>query len=133
MINMRFIVIADTHFVMSQKPEALDEIWWNRVLHSQSYEIGESLVKTVSSLHPDFIIHCGDFTEAGDLESFEMGRQIMKRIRCPIYLVVGNHDGGGPWYKINFSSIKDFISKFYRLPHGRCYYSYSVEDLFLYF
>jgi hypothetical protein len=91
----RFVVLSDTHF---EAPEAhrsrriTDLSWWNRMLFSRQEEIAQSLVATVTDLAPDFVIHCGDFTNRGDVESFLFGREVMDRLGCPFYIVLGNHD-----------------------------------------
>jgi len=89
-MTARFLVMSDTHFDASGTDQ--DYFWWNRMLFTMSDEIAESLVETVRDLAPDFIIHCGDFTTASDLESFRFGKEVMDRMDCPYYITLGNHD-----------------------------------------
>ncbi len=89
-MDATFVVMTDTHFAAPGTGK--DGCWWNKEITSQSAKIAESLVSTVKSLSPDFIIHCGDLTDASDLESFQFGKQVMDRMSCPYYFVLGNHD-----------------------------------------
>lgn len=126
---MRFIIMADTHFntpERGRKDYALygEEIWWNRLLRLQMTELGDAMVETFFALKPDFIVHCGDLTEGGDAESFEMARGIIRRLPCPFYFVNGNHDVG----EIKAGDTP-FIADFYGLPAGRTYYSHTLDGL----
>jgi 3',5'-cyclic AMP phosphodiesterase CpdA len=119
---MRFAIMADAHFNTPERgrkdyAQWGEEIWWNRLLRLHMTEIGEALVATFSTLKPDFIIHCGDLTEGGDAESFELARGLIRRLPCPFYFVNGNHDQG------------DFTTAFYDLPAGRRSYSRTLGGL----
>jgi 3',5'-cyclic AMP phosphodiesterase CpdA len=116
---MRFVVITDTHFFADGRGK--DGVYWNKTLHSRSGEIGLAIFETISQLHPDFVIHCGDFTGRCDMENFDMGRQIMDKLGCPWFAVTGNHD---TWYP----GVRDSLSDCYGLPRGQCYYLFSVDD-----
>ncbi len=63
-MDATFVVMTDTHFAAPGTGK--DGAWWNKEITSQSASIAESLVSTVKDLNPDFIIHCGDFTDASD-------------------------------------------------------------------
>ena len=89
-MDTTFVVMTDTHFAAPGTGE--DECYWNRVLLSRSSAIADSLVSTVKSLSPDFIIHCGDFTDASDMGSFCFGKEVMDRMERPYFIVLGNHD-----------------------------------------
>lgn len=94
-MQSRFIVMSDTHFEApeaQESPEARDWSWWNRMLFSKKDAIADTLIATVKRLAPDFVVHCGDFTTGGDLESFRLGRQVMDSLGCPYYVALGNHD-----------------------------------------
>ena len=121
---MRFAVISDTHFFADGKGK--DGAFWNKTLQSRSGEIGEAIVKSVSSKGPDFVIHCGDFTGLCDMENFYAGSKIMNQLPCPWYIVPGNND---TWYP----GVRDEISKLYGLPQGQCYYSRLIDDILLVF
>ena len=117
---MRFVVIGDTHFFAPGRGK--DGIYWNRTLQSRSAEIGAAVVASVSSLQPEFVIHCGDLTGRCDLENFAMGRQVMDRLGCPWYLIPGNHD---TWYP----GVRDALSDLFSLPRGQCYYTFSRGEI----
>ena len=85
-----FVVMADTHFAAPGTGE--DGKWWNKTLKSWSPEIADAIVNKIREVSPDFVIHCGDFTDAGDIESFKFGKSVMDRLPCPYYITLGNHD-----------------------------------------
>jgi Icc protein len=82
---MRFIHITDTHvgstptYGLSGKP-ALATL--------------EALVEAINNLpfQPDFVLHSGDVTDDGKIESYRLARPILEKIKAPIYYVIGNHD-----------------------------------------
>ncbi len=117
----RFVVITDTHF---HAPGTVhkDATYWNRVLYTHGPAIAESLVATINDLKPDFVIHCGDFTGHCEREHFDYGCQVMNRLACPWYAVLGNHD---TWNL----SIRDPFSALYGLPVGQCSYSRDLAGL----
>lgn len=95
-----FIVISDTHFAAPGTGE--DKAWWNRMLQSRSPEIADALVSTINRLAPDFVVHCGDITDAGDTDSFIFAKTVMDRFSCPCFTTLGNHD---TWWKGNREKI----------------------------
>ena len=121
---MRFVIITDTHCFASGQGK--DGVWWNRTLQSSTDEIGRCLVETISPLQPEFVIHCGDISGHSDLANFHAGLEILDRLACPWYAVVGNHD---TW----FPGVRDAFSDRNGLPHGQCYYSRQLGDLFFIF
>jgi 3',5'-cyclic AMP phosphodiesterase CpdA len=88
--SFRFVVLTDTH--VSAPGKGVDGTWWNKVLGSQSQRIAESIIETITALSPDFIIHCGDFTEDSTMDSYHFGLEVMQQMGCPWYVVPGNHD-----------------------------------------
>lgn len=40
----------------------------------------------------DFVVHCGDFTDTGTTREYEWGWNIIKNLRKPFVVVIGNHD-----------------------------------------
>jgi 3',5'-cyclic AMP phosphodiesterase CpdA len=91
---VRFLVIADTHFVRPPAREA--DAWWNRTTERFSDVMGEALVRKARKLAPDFVVHCGDFTGWSTPENHEFGAGFMNRLGCPWHLVPGNHDTWEP-------------------------------------
>ena len=120
MIDARFIVMTDTHFTPPGKGK--DGRWWNRTLGSQSLEIGEALISTVNDISPDFIIHCGDFTHLGDVQSFQFGVDIMNRMSCPYYIILGNHDA-------EQKGIRNLIRPLIENDNGNFYYSRQLAGI----
>jgi hypothetical protein len=61
----------------------------------------DAVIADLNLIHPEFILHTGDFVNEGELEEylgmFEMGRaqQMISRLRDPMFLSSGNHDIGG--------------------------------------
>ncbi|MCC7355341.1 MAG: metallophosphoesterase [Anaerolineae bacterium] len=117
----RFAVITDTHFYVPGTVKE-DATYWNRVLYTRGPDIADSLVATVNDLNPDFVIHCGDFTGHCAREHFDYGCQVMNRLSCPWYAVLGNHD---TWNL----GIRDPFSALYGLPMGQCSYSRDLAGL----
>ncbi len=120
MIDARFVIMTDTHF--SPPGKGQDSRWWNRTLGSRSAEIGEALISTVKNLSPDYIIHCGDFTHPGDVESFQFGVDIMDRMACPYYIILGNHDA-------QTEGIRKSITTLIENENGNLYYSRDLAGL----
>ena len=61
----------------------------------------DAVIADLNMIHPEFILHTGDFVNEGELEEYlrmyEMGRaqQMITRLRDPMFLASGNHDIGG--------------------------------------
>ncbi len=61
----------------------------------------DTVIDDLNMLHPEFIIHTGDLVNEGELEEylgmFEMGRakEMLSRLRDPVFVSSGNHDQGG--------------------------------------
>lgn len=125
---MRFVVMADTHFLTPDRARQEWDayggqpgwLWWNRCLILEGEAIRESLFRTVSALAPDFILHCGDLTECGDAESLAMAREFAGRFSCPFHWVHGNHDT---------CLDCEALSSWHGWPAGRSYYSFSADGL----
>jgi predicted phosphodiesterase len=120
MIMMRFVVMSDTHFYVSDKVK--HSIFWNRSLEGKGEEIAQCIVHTIKRIDPDFIIHCGDFIDRGYKKCFEFAKQKMDELLVPWYLVPGNHDVLG-------TIIRNEISLLYDLPYGQNYYSKNIGPI----
>jgi hypothetical protein len=61
----------------------------------------QAVIEDLNLIHPEFIIHTGDFVNEGELEEYlgmyEMGRAqgMIDRLRDPMFVSSGNHDIGG--------------------------------------
>ncbi len=119
-MDTRFVILTDTHFAPPGR--GVDGQWWNRTLVSRSAEISEALISTVKKLSPDFIIHCGDFTHFGDLESFQFGVDIMDRMSCPYNIILGNHDA-------EHIGIRKSIASIIENERGKFFYAREIAGL----
>jgi len=60
-----------------------------------------AVAEDLNLIHPEFILHSGDFVNEGELEEYlamyEMSRAkaVLSRLRDPVFVVSGNHDIGG--------------------------------------
>jgi Calcineurin-like phosphoesterase len=117
----RFIVITDTHFI-APGHRMVGRTWWNRVLEARCDELSAALRQAVDVLKPDFVVHCGDFVDHGDLASCELGFQMMDRLGCPWYAVPGNHDTWLP-------GMRTALATRYQLPGERCFYTRDLAGL----
>lgn len=86
---MKIAVISDTHFCVKDTP---DGKWLKTIRFSQSLELGERLIQEVTAYQPDFLIHCGDITNSGTADEFDMGTRILNEAKYPWFAVRGNHD-----------------------------------------
>ena len=87
---MRFVVMSDTH--LSVLPDAEPFLWWHKNLVPQAAEIGELAVRDINRMKPDFVLHCGDITNASDGPSMQLARDLFAALDCPFHFVPGNHD-----------------------------------------
>jgi len=121
---LRFVILSDTHYYTNGHGKC--GIFWNRPLIDEMSLIASDMVFCINRIHPDFVIHCGDFIDRCHPDNYDYAWDILGRIHCPVYLVPGNHD-----------TLDDYgrreISRHYGLPEGRCYYSRQIEDCFFIF
>ncbi len=68
--------------------------------HKGDRAYGESVVRTINSLKPDFVCFTGDLMEEG--EHLAETLEILSGIKSPLYGVPGNHDY---WAKVPFAGI----------------------------
>jgi len=113
-MSASFVVITDTHF----QPPGVGEnmTWWNRMIKEQGGEISEAIVSAIKKTGADFIIHCGDFTDEGAIESYEYGKQIMESCGCPLYFTPGNHDTWQP-------NTREKIAGLFENDDGKFYFA----------
>lgn len=120
-MSARFVIVSDTHCLA---PASTYDVWpwWNRALEGENAGIGEALVRAVSRLQPDFVIHCGDLVSDGSLESYAVAAAVLDRLPCPWYAVPGNHDAETP-------GIRAALAARYGLPDDRCHYTRDLAGL----
>ena len=94
MSDFMFLLVTDTH--VDVRPDVQNETWWNTILSSWSTEILSTFVKDANAISPDFVVHCGDLTNASDEKSFRTAVELLSELKCPWYLVPGNHDTWEP-------------------------------------
>jgi 3',5'-cyclic AMP phosphodiesterase CpdA len=120
-VSSRFVILSDTHCL---SPTSSFEVkpWWNRALEMDSAGIGEAVVRAVSGLQPDFVIHCGDLTSDGSLESYMLATSLLDRLPCPWYAVPGNHDTETP-------GIRAALAARFGLADDQCHYTRDLAGL----
>ena len=76
--------------------------WGDEGLEADSSEIEDfrAVINDINIIHPDFVIHTGDFINDGEIEalgvpSLSRGKKLLYELEVPLYLVAGNHDLGG--------------------------------------
>ena len=98
---LRVAVLSDTHF--QSQPDGEDSFCWNVVRCSQSLTRLPVLVDQLQTLDLDLILHLGDFTNDGLIESFDAGMAGLKTVGVPIHVVRGNHDTGAVQQRLSDS------------------------------
>lgn len=88
--DFRFVIMTDTH--VDVRPNAADNVWWNRMLVTRAETLLGEAVRTVNRIRPDFVVHCGDLTNASDTASFRAAHRILRGLEMPLHFVPGNHD-----------------------------------------
>lgn len=83
--SLRFVHISDTHFGTTK-----DYLYHGR----NSYNLAEKIIAKILELPvlPDFVIHTGDVATDKEGLSYDLACEVLKRIKCPVYSVPGNHD-----------------------------------------
>ncbi|HVE91731.1 MAG TPA: metallophosphoesterase [Actinomycetota bacterium] len=49
-------------------------------------------VRDINSLRPEMVLVPGDITDDGEIEQFELAKQILDDLDAPVHAVLGNHD-----------------------------------------
>jgi 3',5'-cyclic AMP phosphodiesterase CpdA len=115
---MKFAVIADTHIVVPGTYP--DGVWWNKTLYSMAERRYSSIIRSISSMNPDFVAVCGDLTGDTKTESFLLAKKLMDALPCEWRTAVGNHD-------TNWPGVREEVSKLYGLASNINYYSYDLH------
>ena len=105
--------ITDTHIV----PKG--EKWFGK----STTKVAERLKKVVAFINsmkplPSLVIHTGDVTEAGDIDSYKHAKQILDKLKVPYYLTCGNHD--------NYKNMREVFSKHQYLTNDN-FSHYSID------
>jgi len=70
-----------------------------RIVHISDIHIGHHLedhldkaIGQINEYDPDLMIFTGDLTQDGQVEQYDVARDVMERIECTKFMVPGNHD-----------------------------------------
>ena len=90
-----FIQVTDTHL-----PSHF--FWGDEGLEADSTELIDfkEVIDDINIIHPDFVLHTGDFINDGEIEalgvpSISRAKKLLQELDLPLFLVAGNHDLGG--------------------------------------
>jgi len=107
--------ITDTHIVGKNKH-------WMGLSGSNTAQRLQSVIEHInySIPKPDIIIHTGDISDEGDIDSYSHAKELLDKLSVKYYLTCGNHD--------NFSNLKKvFTEHSYFLNPSFAYY--IIDDL----
>ena len=93
--DFSFIHVTDTHMPSHH-------FWGEDGLETDSTELNdfEAVIDDINIIHPDFVLHTGDFINDGEIEelgipSISRAKSLLHKLDVPLFLVSGNHDLGG--------------------------------------
>lgn len=91
-----FAYISDTHL-------------YSPKVNDQFVRAATKAVDDVNRLdpQPDFVLFGGDLAQLGQREELEIGRQLLKDVKAPVRMMVGEHD----WYLDMGTSWKEFFGE----------------------
>lgn len=119
-----FVQISDTHCLRKyEKPPHLlaktsfrigrYRFHWRDSINS--FPILESTLEYINQkIKPNFLIHTGDITECGKLADLETAKNLLAKLSCPHYSLMGDNDG-----KTHSNYVKVF---------GQRCYSFDFQD-----
>ena len=86
---LKFIHISDTHL----HPDPAYGADPTRGRPSARYGV-EALVRAINAVpfEPDFVLHTGDVAYDSDPAAYGVAREVLGKIRWPVYYLAGNHD-----------------------------------------
>jgi len=95
-VAFRFAYVSDTHL--------FDK--------GMTHRFAKSALKAVDDVNaldpqPDFVLFGGDLAQLGQRGELELGRQILKEVKAPLKMMVGEHD----WYFDMGSAWQEFFGK----------------------
>lgn len=70
-------------------------------------------VEDINAIDPEFVVVPGDITEDAEPEQFVLAKEILDGLRCPYYVVLGNHD------TVRRSTRRPFGGEFLAEIYGR--------------
>jgi predicted phosphodiesterase len=99
--QVRVAQISDIHIGVKQAPDAAAKL--------------EKAVAHVNALHPDAVIVSGDIGE--NPGAWQQARNILKKLKAPVYYVPGNHD-------VHTNDVERYRSVF-----DKDYYTFKVKNV----
>jgi hypothetical protein len=100
----RFVILTDVHIGSAGRDHLL-----------------RLAVKEINELEPEFVIMPGDITEDGEPEQFALVKSLIDELRCPYYVVLGNHDA------VQRSTREGIGAGFYEDTFGEAPHDHVVE------
>jgi len=85
---MKFIFITDTHYGGPDNQGYRQQPRYN--CHAE--ELLDKLSAFIRQEGVSFVVHGGDLADWGNRDNMRLAGQLMKRLPCPVYLSLGNHD-----------------------------------------
>lgn len=110
---MRIAQITDLHVV------AKDRLCYRKV--PTNAQLAQA-VAHINSLEPatDLVLASGDLTDHGREDEYVVLREILSSLRCPVYVIPGNHDN-------RENLMRAFADRDY-MPQGSRFVNYVVDD-----
>jgi Icc protein len=86
-ILLTFVHISDTHISPDSEYGTQHGLW-------SAQEGAKALVRAVNELpfQPDFVLHTGDVAYGPDPDAYHTAREILTKLKSPLYYLAGNHD-----------------------------------------
>ncbi len=84
-MTVRFAHISDSHI-----GPTVDDHLYGAATHTRLIRLVNELNRHADDL--DFVIHTGDVVRNPDPNSFQLAAETLSALRCPCYVVNGNHD-----------------------------------------
>ena len=137
-----FVQISDTHCVRTEKKQERPpakaffriggyKFHWKDSVNS--FPILQSAIEYVNQeIKPDFLIHTGDLTERGKLSNLKKVKELLDRLNCPYYPVMGDHDLGGYSYSNFNRSDCDYVKVFGQRSYSFDYQNWHIIILSIY-
>ena len=96
--NILIAQITDTHIVAKDKH-------WMGLSQSNTANRLQAVVEHINCLaiRPDLVIHTGDISDEGDIDSYMQAKEILDKLDIKYYLTCGNHD--------NFFNLKKVFAQ----------------------
>ena len=62
----------------------------------EGWQALENIVEIINNLKPGFVLYAGDLTDTGKREDYKRIKEIIDKLKSPVYAVPGNHDFYSP-------------------------------------